>query len=107
MMVKKWLISIGGFIVVIVSISYFLILLYAHFSPSGIRAKRNVENSEKIEVGMSKGQVLEIMGNPDEAYVSYYNIDSVYFYEPPLLSSDGIEIFIDKEGHVSAVVLSQ
>lgn len=92
---------------VIVSISYFLILIYAHFSPNSIRAKRNVENSEKIKIGMSRDQVLEIMGSPDEVYISYYNTDSVYFYEPPLLSSDGIEIFINNEGTVSTMVLAQ
>ena len=103
----KWLISIMKLLVVAVSVSYFLFLLYSHFSPQGLRLKRNVENSEKIEEGMSKTKVLEIMGEPDDIYLSYYNSDSIYFYEPPLLSSDGIEISINKDGKVSTIVLAQ
>lgn len=54
---------------------------------------------------MPKNDALEIMGSPDEKYLSYHNTDSVYFYEPPILSSDGIEIYINTNGNVSAIVL--
>ncbi len=103
----KWLTSIMKILIIAVSVSYFLFLLYSHFSPLGLRLKRNVVNSEKIEEGMSRIKVLEIMGDPDDVYLSYYNSDSIYFYEPPLLSSDGIEISIDKDGKVSALVLAK
>lgn len=80
----------------LVVLSYFMFLAYSFFSPREILSKMNVENLEKIEIGMEKEQVVEIMGEPDSVYTSYYNNkDIVYYYRPPIMASDGIEIHID------------
>ncbi len=47
--------------------------------------QRNIENSARLRVGMSKQQVLEIMGEPlkDEAYASpdvwFYYVDTKWY----------------------------
>ena len=89
--------------------SYFAFLAYSFFSPRAIRSKRNVQNSEGVEVGMNVKEVLQIMGEPDSIYTSYYNDeDFVYYYVPPIMASDGIEIHInDSTKRVRAVKLYQ
>jgi hypothetical protein len=41
--------------------------------PTSCKAKRNVNNSLKIEIGMSKKDVLQIMGVPDAKQISFFN----------------------------------
>ena len=103
----RWLIVMLKTLIIVISFFYFLFLLYSHFSPQGLRLKNNVKNSLKISEGMPKLKVLEIMGDPDHIYLSSYNSDSIYFYNPPFFSSDGIEIGFDKNEKVSSVVLAQ
>ena len=45
---------------------------------SGCTAAKNIENSKRLRVGMTKAQVLEVMGRPieDEAYCK----PDVWFY---------------------------
>jgi hypothetical protein len=64
----------------------------------------NVRNSENIRIGMSTQEVIEIMGLPEEVLKSYVaDSDSLYFYQPPIMASDGIQIFFYK-GRVNRVV---
>ena len=51
---------------------------------AGCTAAKNIENSKNLRVGMTKAQVLEVMGRPveDEAYckpdVWFYFVESVW-----------------------------
>ena len=51
-------------------------------------AKNNVENSKKLRVGMTKGQVLEVMGAPvsGEAFCQ----PDVWFYQTRTVWADGL-----------------
>jgi outer membrane protein assembly factor BamE (lipoprotein component of BamABCDE complex) len=64
---------------------------------------KNVKNSQSIKLGMNTEQVLEIMGPPKRTLKSYFaDSDSLYFYQPPFMASDGIEIFF-KRGRVNRI----
>lgn len=72
-----------------------LFLFYVFLSPRAFKARKNVKNSERLEIGMSKSDMINIMGDPNDIYRCYENsIDTIYFYEPPFFSSDGIEVVI-------------
>ncbi len=74
---------------------FFLFMIYIFLSPRAFKARKNVSNTKNIEIGMNKKAMLEFMGEPDDTYPSYYdNKDTIYFYEPPFMASDGIEIYI-------------
>ena len=83
--------------------------LYLNYSPRARKTKQNVTNSLKIEIEMSKDEVIQIMGNPDNKGISYFNkVDTIYFYEPPFGASDGIYIQFDfSTGNVNRIVLWQ
>jgi hypothetical protein len=54
---------------------------------------------------MSKNKMLEVMGEPDTIFASYYNDGLViYEYEPPFASSEGIDIYLDSLGMVRRAV---
>ena len=54
----------------------------------GCASSKNIENSKKLRTGMSKAQVLEIMGKPleDEAFCK----PNVWFYQVDTLWADGL-----------------
>jgi hypothetical protein len=69
----------------------------AYLSPSAFQARRNVENSKRIKIGMSKTEVLKIMGEPQDRRVyALKPTDSVYFYMPPFAASSGINIYFNQ-----------
>ncbi|MBQ7396381.1 MAG: DUF3192 domain-containing protein [Lentisphaeria bacterium] len=55
----------------------------------GCTAARNIENSKKLRAGMTKNQVLAIMGRPieDEAYCK----PDVWFYHVETIWADGLD----------------
>ena len=62
------------------------------------KAKENVANSLKIEIGMPKQEAINIMGEPDNKRISFHNeVDSLYYYEPPFGASSGIYIQFDSK----------
>jgi outer membrane protein assembly factor BamE (lipoprotein component of BamABCDE complex) len=72
-----------------------------HLEGSSIRNKRNIG---KVEIGMAKADVIEIMGKPRSTHLSFINqVDSVYFYLPPIGSSEGIYIQFDSIGFVNEI----
>ncbi len=51
-----------------------------------------------LEVGMSKSEMLDIMGVPDHIYRCTGNSHhTIHFYQPPFLASDGIDIYISDD----------
>ena len=89
-------------VVGILLLTAFLLFQYMlHWSPRAIKSWQNVENSERVTVGMDKSHVVEIMGPPDNS-ASFKNdaISIIYYYEPPFLASDGIYFMIDVNGKV-------
>lgn len=81
------------------------ICFYIFFTPSALKAKKNVENLKQIKIGMSKENVLSIMGVPDNKRISFLNqTDSMYYYEPPFGASEGIYIQFDTKNKVNKVV---
>jgi hypothetical protein len=96
-MLKKVLKYTAIGIVLIVGI----FLCYIFLSPRAFKARKNVSNSEKLEIGMTKEEVIKIMGEPDQIIGSYLD-DSckIYFYEPPFGASDGIDVYITPSGIV-------
>ncbi len=92
------------FIIILALIIVLIVLI--RFTPNAIKAKQNVLNSEKITIGMTKNEVLNIMGDADSKHLSYFNnIDTMYYYEPPFGASSGIYIqFSDSTGVVSHII---
>ncbi|MBI5323761.1 MAG: outer membrane protein assembly factor BamE [Ignavibacteriae bacterium] len=57
------------FLVLVLIINY-----YGHFSPKAIKAKENLEHSYNVKIGMTKDEVIKIMGKPDQiTNVNIYN----------------------------------
>ena len=82
-----------------------LLCVYIFLTPTAFKAKKNVENVKKIEIGMTKESVLEIMGIPDNARKSFLNpVDSMYYYEPPFGASEGIYIQFNTTNTVNKIV---
>ena len=82
-----------------------IFLFYIFLSPRAFNARKNVSNSEKLEVGMTKEKVIEIMGIPKQIVDSYlYDSCKIYFYEPPFGSSDGIDVYITPSGKIIRIV---
>lgn len=72
-------------------ISSLSIIFYGCATPGMIMEKNN-ENLLKLEMGMSKEQVLQVMGKPDlnEAYQSLYGKSvTIFFYYTQRKWSDG------------------
>lgn len=75
------------------------------FNPTEQRSIKNAEKIKQIKNGMSKDQVLILMGKPDEKEISYLNnTDSMYYYIPPLGYSEGIYIHFDSTFHVKSFI---
>lgn len=90
-------------VILIMAIALFIMYVYA--SPRALKARKNVANSEKIEIGMTKEEVIYIMGEPDKKRLSFWNtIDSMYYYEPPFSASEGIYIQFDSIDTVNEIV---
>lgn len=80
-------------------------IFHIFFSPSAYKARKNVENVKRIEIGMPKKEVLRIMGLPDNKRLSFLNqIDSMYYYEPPFGASEGIYVQFSTDNTVNKVV---
>ncbi|MFY0626016.1 MAG: hypothetical protein JXR07_06970 [Reichenbachiella sp.] len=80
-----------GFLFLVVGL-VFIFMWVMHWSPTAKEAWRNVENSKKIEIGMQKNEVIEIMGRPN----SINQKSSSLFYSPPFMSSSGIVFFFEE-----------
>lgn len=106
---KNLLYNVVLAVLLLVVLGWFALLMYSHLSPSAFTARKNVKNLKEVQIGMRKSEVIEIMGVPSSRYKSYYNIgDSVWFYTPPVMASDGIEIHINnKSERVSTIVPAQ
>ena len=67
-------------------------LLFAVFSAllllAGCASSKNLENSRKLRVGMTKAQVLEVMGRPLENEV--FCKPDVWFYQIETIWADGL-----------------
>lgn len=92
---KYWILFISLIVVVII-----LIWLLSHISFNK-ELKQNVENSQKVEIGMNINEVLIIMGEPDERIISFFNEkDSMLYYEPPFGASSGIYFQFENENRL-------
>lgn len=81
------------------------LFFYFFYSPSSLKAKRNVEKIKQVYVGMEKSDMLRIMGIPDNKRLSFLNnTDSMYYYEPPFGASEGIYVQFDSIGIVNKIV---
>ncbi|MDD2412120.1 MAG: outer membrane protein assembly factor BamE [Bacteroidales bacterium] len=91
-------------IIIVLAFAFFVIV---RFTPSARKSNKNVVNSEKVKLGMTKAEVLLIMGEPDTKLLSYFNKeDTMYYYEPPFGASSGIYIqFEDSSGIVNRTIL--
>lgn len=67
------------------------------------QAQNNVENCEKVDIGMSMEQVVEIMGEPDniktyQGKINYADMKvTKYYYDAPSDSSVGVNIFFNAQ----------
>jgi len=67
------------------------------------QAQNNVKNCEKIRIGMSISQVVEIMGEPDDVKtyqgkINYTDMEiTIYYYDAPSGSSVGVDIFFNAQ----------
>lgn len=75
--------------------------VFIQLEVSSIKNKRKVE---RVEIGMTKTDVIEIMGRPRNVHLSFINgVDSMYFYLPPSGRSEGIFIQFDSAGRVNEI----
>ena len=82
-----------------------LFIKFIFFSPAEYKAKKNEANLKKISRGMSKDEVINIMGLPEEKKLSFLNsIDTMYYYTPRFGASDGIYIQFDENNSVNQIV---
>lgn len=92
---KTIVIIILGTLLIIVGV------IYGKIRVGSIDARNNVENSERVQIGMQVCEVLEIMGEPDDRVVSFFNEDdSMLFYTPPFGASSGIYFQYDADNRV-------
>lgn len=93
-------------LLIVIAAIVLVFIILVRFTPNANKAKQNVLNSEKITIGMTKKEVLEIMGVPDSKQLSYFNnVDTAYYYEPPFGASSGIYIqFSDSSGVVNHII---
>lgn len=82
-------------ILVILGVGWFQ---YDQYQPN-----RNRENAEKVRLGMTSEEVIQLMGQPDKKSILFpgrVDADTTYQYRAPFASSDGIYISFDKQGQV-------
>lgn len=78
-----------------------MILVVVWFSTNHIKGVRNMNNSNKVEIGMTKNEFIEIMGEPELKRLSYFDkSDSSYHYKTPFASATGIVIVFDETNKV-------
>jgi len=96
-------------IIIIITIIFSITYLFLYHTPSARNAKQNVANSLKIEVGMSKHEVIQIMGKPYNKRISFFNfVDTMYFYQPPFAAASGIYIQFDFDTNkVNRIILNE
>lgn len=83
-----------------------LFILYIYVSPRALKARKNVARLEKVEIGMTKKEVIDILGIPDNKRLSFLNsTDSMFYYEPPFAASEGIYIQFDSINTVKKLYL--
>ena len=58
---------------------------------------QNDRNIKKIKKGMTKKQVIDIMGSPRELWQSPDAATFSYVYDAPFASSDNFYVFFDKK----------
>ena len=58
---------------------------------------------------MSKHEVIQIMGKPDNKRISFFNsVDTMYCYQPPFAASSGIYIQFDyRTNKVNRIILNE
>lgn len=77
---------------------------------SSDRIEKNIQNSQKLRVGMTLDEALEIMGEPHEVrnysqkHPKYKSPTTVYFYESPIGASDWIYFEVDTTNNVVEVM---
>ena len=69
--------------------AFLLTAVAAFLLVCGCTAARNIENSKKLRVGMTKSQVLNIMGRPVENEL--YSKPDVWFYHVETVWADGLD----------------
>ncbi|UZD22083.1 DUF3192 domain-containing protein [Algoriphagus halophytocola] len=80
----------------------FLILVCFFLSKDIFTKVKNKSNFKLVENGMSKQQVLNVMGEPDFKYLNLKS-DSVYYYDAPPLSSEGFEVSFNTHDQASKI----
>jgi hypothetical protein len=76
---------------------------------SSDRIEKNIQNSQKLRVGMTLEEALRIMGEPHEVrtysqiHPIYHSPTTVYFYESPIGASDWISFEIDTTNRIVEV----
>ncbi len=59
---------------------------------------KNDKNIKKVKKGMTKKQVIDIMGSPQDLWGSSDDTNTFsYVYDPPFASSSAIYVFFDKK----------
>jgi hypothetical protein len=82
----------------------FLIILVGYFIFREYEGRKNLSNIRKINPGVSKVDVLKLMGLPNSQYIARsIDGDSIYYYRPPFAASSGIEVEFDNHGNVSNI----
>ncbi|MES3016161.1 MAG: hypothetical protein V4721_00215 [Bacteroidota bacterium] len=94
------LVLIGIMLIGLAGVVYIVFL-----SPTSLLGSRNIDNLKNIKFGMTKLDVIKLMGSPQDKRTSHLNApDSMYYYEPPFGASDGIYIQFAENDTVNLIV---
>ena len=100
---------------ILIAVIGVIAFLLPHFRPSSILEDRfigNYPNLKKVSQGMTKPQVIELLGKPKRIIVNYKHLSNFLGQGPSsdkiaeawvceyLLWSGAIEIYFDDSGHV-------
>ena len=88
------------YFIIIIAVIFFGWNYLFKWSPESQNAIKNVENSKLLSTGMTKHEVFNIMGQPNDSTISKKNPKLIiYYYSPPLMASDGIYLYLNNENN--------
>ncbi len=91
--------------VVIIGVIIIYIVYDGHFSPSARIGKENMKKSEKLKIGMTENDLINIMGKTDATNQEGTTNDKIYKYHSDNVDYLEIEVHVDSTGKIDKVFI--
>lgn len=99
---KKFILLLLGIFLIVGALGFFLKNNIGRFESVGI-AKKNSENLIKVKIGMSKQEVLAVMGKPSKVEAYSWNNQIIEFL---IYRTKGFDFYLkDKEDNFTPIAL--